>query len=291
LSYLVLASLLWAFSFGLIKTFLTGLDSSLVALVRLGVSLLVFAPLARGRRLPARLAAGLLLVGAMQYGVMYLAYIRAFRYLAAHQVAVLTIFTPLYVVLLDAAARRRLSLRFAAAAALAVAGAALLVATREAWRVTAAGALLVQVSNLAFAAGQLRYRALKLELADRGVSDRDVFAWCYLGGASVAALSWIAAGRPGPAPSAAQWAILLYLGAIPSGLGFFLWNAGACRVNAGLLGSMNNLKIPLAVLASLLVFREAADPLRLGGCALLLTLALLTARRRTPTVSDKEAGP
>ncbi|MBD3220687.1 EamA family transporter, partial [bacterium] len=42
--WLVLASLLWAFSFGLIKRFLPGLDPWWVATVRLLLATLAFAP-------------------------------------------------------------------------------------------------------------------------------------------------------------------------------------------------------------------------------------------------------
>ena len=44
MTFLILVSLLWAFSFGLIKTHLGGLDASLVTLIRLTLSLLLFLP-------------------------------------------------------------------------------------------------------------------------------------------------------------------------------------------------------------------------------------------------------
>ena len=64
-------SLLWAFSFGLIKGRLTGLDSSVVALLRLGLSLMVFLPWVRGWRGRWSRALELLGIGAVQYGLMY----------------------------------------------------------------------------------------------------------------------------------------------------------------------------------------------------------------------------
>ena len=42
--FLLLVSLIWAFSFGLIKGNLTGLDSNFVAFCRMFVSLLIFLP-------------------------------------------------------------------------------------------------------------------------------------------------------------------------------------------------------------------------------------------------------
>ncbi len=53
--HLIFASLLWAFSFGLIKGRLAGLDALTVASGRLFLAALVFAPLAiRAGRLPRR---------------------------------------------------------------------------------------------------------------------------------------------------------------------------------------------------------------------------------------------
>jgi len=276
---LVLASLLWAFSFGLIKTVLTGLDAGAVTAIRLALSLLLFAPLLRVRHLTLPLAARLAAIGAVQYGVMYLAYIQSFRYLAAHEVALLTIFTPLYVVLLAAAAQRRLRGRFLAAALLAMAGAAAIVGGAAGLRAGLLGFVLVQVSNLAFAFGQVRYRAV-MARAGAAVRDVDGCGLGYLGGAVMAAGAWACSGCPGPAPTPVQWATLAYLGLIPSGVGFFLWNAGARRVNAGVLAAMNNLKIPLAVAASLLFFGEHANLPRLGLGAGLMAVGVWIGQRQ-----------
>ena len=45
--YLVIVSLIWAFSFGLIKTYLVGLDPFVVSGIRIGIALLVFLPFLR----------------------------------------------------------------------------------------------------------------------------------------------------------------------------------------------------------------------------------------------------
>jgi drug/metabolite transporter (DMT)-like permease len=67
-----------------------------------------------------------------------------------------------------------------------------------------------------------------------------------------------------------QVLVLLYLGLVASGLGFFLFNAGARRTDIGTLAICNNLKIPLAILASGLVFHESLDwpRLALGGAVI-----------------------
>lgn len=280
--YLVAASLIWAFSFGLIKGNLAGVDAALVTLVRLALSLLVFVPFLRLRGLSARRVVQLLVLGAVQYGVMYVAYIAAFAWLQAHEVALLTAFTPLFVVGLEELAARRLRMSFVAAAVLAVAGA--LVVTTASLRAEGIwkGVVLVQVSNLAFAWGQVRYRQL---FAGTQIAHRSVFALLYLGGllVAVAATLW-STNLPSIELEPRQMWTLLYLGLVPSGLCFFLWNVGATRTNAGALAVFNNAKIPLGVLVSLVVFGEQANvPRLLAGCALVVAALGLTAR--TPAVA------
>jgi drug/metabolite transporter (DMT)-like permease len=68
---------------------------------------------------------------------------------------------------------------------------------------------------------------------------------------------------------------LVYLGAIASGISFFLWNLGARKVNAGALAVFNDLKVPLAVVVSLLVFGEQADALRLATGGVIVVAALV----------------
>jgi drug/metabolite transporter (DMT)-like permease len=117
-----------------------------------------------------------------------------------------------------------------------------------------------------------------------------VFAWLFLGGAAAAALAMLFFSvTPNPPLSGSQALTLLYLGLLASGIGFFLWNIGSSRVSAGTLAVMNNLKIPLAVGVSLLVFHERADLARLavGGSAILLALWLNSRRKANEIVSGR----
>jgi drug/metabolite transporter (DMT)-like permease len=278
MTLLLLASLIWAFSFGLIKHELAGVNPLLVTFVRLAISLLVFIPLARSRGLSSAVRLRLAGIGGIQYGIMYLAYIVSFRFLDAYQVALFTVLTPIYVtVLADLREGRGKVSRFALlAAALAAVGSAVIVAGDRDPRGSLSGCLLLQASNLCFAFGQVEYRRLMRKLA--WMRDRDVFAWLYLGAAAVAALPLLALGVCDAAGGldARRWLVLIYLGAIPSGLAFFLWNAGARRSGAGALAVMNNAKIPLAVFVSLIVFGESASlPSLLVGAAAVLAAAVL----------------
>ncbi len=277
--YLVAVSLLWAFSFGLIKGRLTGLDSSFISAVRLGLALLVFLPFLRWRGLNLRLAATLTALGALQFGVMYLAYNASFRHLQAHEVALFTLTTPIFVTLGADALARRFRLSAFLAALLAVAGTALVVFSGAPLAPTLTGLAFVQLSNAAFALGQVWYRRWREK--NPALRDAQIFALPYLGAFALTVLVWLAqSGGTWPTVTPAQWLTLSYLGALASGAGFFLWNVGVTRVSAGTAAVMNNAKIPLAVACSLLFFGESANGPRLVASLALLVVAVWLAERQ-----------
>ena len=280
MSYLIIVSVIWAFSFGLIKTYLIGnlegIDPTFVAWARLTIALPVFLPFLRLKRLDRRLAGRLIMIGAVQYGLMYITYLQAYRYLDAYQVALFTIFTPIYVTLIHDLRKQRFRPIHLAAAALAVAGAAVIRYRGIALSGALTGFIFMQISNLCFAFGQVEYKRLRPAFSDR--SDRSVYALLYLGAAAITALATTLTGGWSSFrflnPEAAG--TLLYLGVLASGLCFFWWNKGAVRTNAGSLAVFNNLKIPLAVAVSLLIFGERADlpSLFLGGGIMLAAIWL-----------------
>ncbi len=278
MGFLAAVSLIWAFSFGLIGRYLTGLDAQAVAFMRLLISFALFLPFLRPAGLRGRQMLRLALIGAVQYGVMYSVYIESFRFLAGHEVALLTITTPLFVTLLDAVRRGRFRGAFFAASVLAVAGSAVLTGGTRYGHGVWPGVLMIQLSNICFAAGQVEYRLFYEREKPLG-KDWQHFGFLYLGAAAMTAL--MAVGKlSGFRPAPAQWAVLLYLGILPSALGFFLWNLGARRVNAGILAVFNNVKIPLAVLISLVVFSEPVQVWRLVAGAAAIAAGFVVARRR-----------
>jgi drug/metabolite transporter (DMT)-like permease len=279
--WLLAASLLWAFSFGLIKGELAGVDPVAVAAGRLLLAAMAFAPFALAGRCDRRTVLLAAALGVLQFGLMYVLYLASFRWLPAWLVAALTVFTPLYVVALASWGRGRPRARSLAAAALAVGGGALVTVRAapgaEAWP----GILLLQGSNLCFAAGQLGFARLRRRTA---AGEAALLGWMYAGAAAatVLAVGVVAAtgGRPGDGWEPRQLLVLLYLGLMPTAVGFYLWNKGAARTGAGLLGAANNLKVPLAVVLAWILFGETADYGRaLAGLALVLG-AIWLARTR-----------
>jgi drug/metabolite transporter (DMT)-like permease len=281
MNQLILASLIWGFSFGLIKHSLAGLNPAFVAAVRLGLSFLVFLPFLK---LPRKRSAWghYLVTGALEYGLMYTLYLSAFQYLAAWQVALFTVFTPIEVALVASLYRKDWKWSRLWGALLSVGGAALLSFRAFEGETALQGFLLIQGANLCFAIGQVHHVWTHRTLTPDHPEHR-VFAWEYLGGVLIAAPLLFLKG-PEALPDMSALSIqtlsaLFYSGTIASGLGFYLWNRGAGQVNAGVLAAMNNLKAPLAMGIAFLVFGENADLPKLGASILLLALGAYTAQR------------
>ena len=84
-------------------------------------------------------------------------------------------------------------------------------------------------------------------------------------------------GNPAKLPTTSlQWEVLIYLGLIASGLGYFFWNKGATKVDAGTLAIMNNALVPAGLIVNLLIWNRDANLTRLalGGGVLLFSLLL-----------------
>ncbi len=275
--YLLITSLLWAFSFGLVKDQLSHVDATAVATLRLGIAFLVFLPFMRVRGVPVASRVRLALIGAVQFGAMYLFYLQSYHYLQAHEVVLFTVLTPLYVVLIDAGMERAWRWHYLWAALLAAVGTAVILEINALDASHIKGFLLMQASNICFAVGQLAWRRERNRLADVGASDAQLFALPYAGAfaacllASIFITNWPAFHLNG-----VQITTLVYLGIIPAGLCFYWWNLGARKVNAGTLAVMNNVKLPVAIAVSLLVFGEHTNLPRLfaGGAVLAVALAI-----------------
>jgi drug/metabolite transporter (DMT)-like permease len=179
---LLIVSVIWALSFGLTAQ-VSGLGAPFVTAARTLLAALVFLPFLNVKGMPPGRVLAFAGIGALQFGLMYLLYIASFRWLRPSEVALFTVFTPLFVTLVSDLFEGRLS-------------------------------------------------------------------WSVL----------VAAG----------------IAVVASGLGFFLFNAGARRTDIGTLAIFNNMKIPLAILAAGLLFREAVDWSRLavGGAVIAIALGL-----------------
>lgn len=264
--YLILASILWSLSFSLIKSYLTDLDSNLVASIRLFISFLLFLPFLKPKSIAPKTLVKLLFVGAIEYGVMYMAYIYAFKFLYAYEVAMFTVLTPIYVVAISNLKRRKLEKFNILASIFAMIGA--IIAIYSSFSIAdrllkdiVFGFFVVQIANLSFAFGQLEYKTI---MGREKVGDVTVCALLFLG-ATLITLPFVAITNGFALPNITmhQLGVLLWLGVVPSGAGFYFWNKGARKTKSGYLAIFNDLKIPLGIFVSVIFFSEKPDVLRL----------------------------
>jgi drug/metabolite transporter (DMT)-like permease len=262
--WLILACLLWGPSFGLIPILMEtyGLDSYTLGVLRMTFALILFLPVFRPHKYVRKKRLMLTLLGGLQFGVMYLTLFLSYKFMKGYEVALVTIFTPLYVSILDhLLIRKNLRLRSVFCVLLAIFGAGLIRYARvetgsDFW----IGFGIMQICNLSFALGQVLYR--KLMNKTQRLEDMHVYGWLYTGALTVCILGWMILGDPLPSLRHLQslplpaWGIILWLGLIPSGLAFFMFNHGALHVDPHTLAIFNNLKIPIALVIALLIFRQ-----------------------------------
>jgi len=252
---LVITTILWAFSFSLIGEYLAGqVDSWFSVLMRIGLAAAVFLPFLRWRNIKPKVILLYMLVGACQLGIMYLFSFRAYMYLTVPEFLLFAVLTPLYVTLIyDLISGQRLRWGYVFSALLAVLGAAIIryhQLSEHFWW----GLLLVQAANISFAIGMVGYKRL---MEVHPLPQHTAFSWFYLGALVVAVVAWCLWGNPQQLPTTnLQWGILVWLGVVASGLGYFMWNYGATQVDAGTLGIMNNMHVPAGLLVNLAIWQQ-----------------------------------
>ncbi|MEO9654404.1 carboxylate/amino acid/amine transporter [Marinomonas sp.] len=275
MSILVAVTLLWAFSFSLIGVYLAGqVDAWFSVLMRVSLATLVFLPFLNPRQIERKVILQLMVCGAFQLGIMYGFYYQSFLYLSVPEVLLFTVMTPIYITLLNDLIDRRLNVGFVISALLAVLG-AVAIRYQGIDEGFLKGLLIVQGANLCFAAGQVGYkRIIAKERPD--LPQRTVFGWFFIGALIVVVPCFLLMGNTEKLPTTnLQWSILVYLGVVASGVGYFAWNKGATLVNVGTLAIANNLLIPAGILVNVLFWNRDADILRLSIGAAIILLALV----------------
>ncbi|WFB37876.1 EamA family transporter [Kiritimatiellota bacterium B12222] len=267
--WLLAACLLWGPSFGLTPILMGekagqyGMDPYLLSVLRMLFSFILFAPLMSGQKISLRRKGQLAMLGGLQFGLMYLALFVSYRFMTGYEVALVTIFTPIYVSLLDNyLTKNTFKLQPVLCVLLAVIGAGIIRYAKpdldgEFW----IGFGIMQLCNLSFALGQVLYR--RMMKSSEKLDDMHAFGWMYLGALLVTLIGW---GALAPIKDSLQnlqqlplsaWGIILWLGLIPSGLAFFMFNHGALQVDGATLAIINNVKIPVALIIVLLFFRQS----------------------------------
>ena len=274
MAYLSAITLLWAFSFSLIGVYLAGqVDSWFSVLMRVALASLVFLPFIKFRQVPKALALKLMAIGGIQLGLMYCFYYKSFTLLSVPEVLLFTVFTPIYVTLIYDFLQKKFSPWYLLTAAIAVLGAVFIKRT-DIDQDFIVGFGVVQAANICFAIGQVAYKHV-MEKDTSDLPQHSVFGFFYLGALVVATVAFILFGSIEKLPTTnLQWGVLTYLGLVASGLGYFVWNKGACMVNAGALAIMNNALVPAGLIVNIVIWNRDVDlmSLSIGGAIILFSL-------------------
>ncbi|MGL5101890.1 MAG: carboxylate/amino acid/amine transporter [Plesiomonas sp.] len=273
---LILTTVLWGLSFSLIGVYLSGqVDTWFSVLMRVVLALAVMLPFLRPRLIGWRPKIVLMLLGACQLGIMYLFYYHAFLLLSVPEVVLFTVLTPLYVTLIYDVLQKRFTYGYLISALLAVAG-AMVIRYDAVSHQFIAGFFVVQAANICFALGQVGYKRL-IETLPPALPQNAIFGWFYLGATLIAILAFSLFGDIQKLPTTpVQWGVLLWLGLVASGVGYFMWNKGATQVDSGTLAVMNNALVPAGLLINFAVWNHNPDWVRLaiGGGIILLSLRI-----------------
>jgi carboxylate/amino acid/amine transporter len=274
MAYLSAVTLLWAFSFSLIGVYLAGqVDSWFSVLMRVALASLIFLPFLKYRQVPKALISKLMAIGGVQLGLMYCFYYKSFVLLSVPEVLLFTVLTPIYVTLIYDWLRGKFSPWYLLTAAIAVVGAVFIKRTAIDQDFII-GFIVVQAANLCFAVGQVTYKRV-METSKVQLPQHAIFGYFYIGALVVASIAFLLFGNLAKLPTTnTQWGILVYLGLIASGLGYFAWNKGACMVNAGALAIMNNVLVPAGLVVNIVIWNHNVDLLNLsiGGAIILFSL-------------------
>ncbi len=258
--YLILVSILWSFSFGIIKYGLSGIDSSFISLMRNLIAFLFFASLTLYNFKKFIFDIKLILIGAIQFGLMYVLYIQSYQYLPAYLIATFTITTPIFIGIFSQLLQNKsFSLSGIFSILLVVLGSLMMrfniVNPLDYWL----GFFLIQCANICFAIGQIMFK--KWYSKNTSVDIIYNFSQMFFGAVLITSMFSIINSTNIGMLNTYNLFALLFLGLFSTGFGFLAWNLGSLQVSNERLAVMNNVVIPIAIFNSFLIFGEAINPM------------------------------
>ena len=258
MSYLIIVSILWSFSFGIIKYGLGGVDSSYISFIRSLIAFLFFSSISIYNIKKFSFDLKLVIIGAIQFGLMYVFYIQSYAYLPAYLIATFTITTPIFVGLASKFIfKEQISKNGIYAIILVLIGSFLMrmniVNPLNYW----IGFLLIQFANFFFASGQILFKEWNAENDSKDIVHN--FSQLFLGATLITSIFYFFSMNNSHELTSINLFTLIFLGLISTGIGFLFWNIGSLKVSNEKLAVMNNLIIPIAVLNSFFIFGEQID--------------------------------
>jgi len=255
LAYLIAISILWSFSFGIIKYGLAGIDSSFISFARNVIALTFFSSVTIYNIKKFSFDLKLVGIGALQFGLMYIFYIESYQYLPAYLIATFTITTPIYVVLASKYLNgNSLNRNGIYAILLVIIGSYLMRFNSLNLEDYMLGFVLIQCANIFFATGQILFKKWNDKNKDKDIVHN--FSQLFFGATLITSIFYFLGSSESAILTQSNLFSLLFLGIISSGIGFLMWNIGATKVSAGKLAVMNNAVIPIAIFNSYLIFGE-----------------------------------
>jgi len=269
---------LWASAFVGIRSAGRDLSPGALALGRLLVASVALGALALARRegLPARRdLPGIAACGVLWFGLYSVVLNSAERRVDAGTAAMLVNVGPIFIALLAGVLLREgFPRRLVAGCAIAFAGAVVIgLATSDGGLVPSWGALLCIIAAVAYAGGVVAQKPLLARVSPLQVT------WLAATAGALACLPFAGSlwhDASGASGSAIGWTV--YLGIVPTGIGFIAWAYALSRTTAGRMGSTTYLVTPIAILLGWVVLAEAPPLLALLGGALCL-VGVVVARR------------
>ncbi|WP_373942705.1 EamA family transporter [Polaribacter sejongensis] len=223
MKYLFGVTMIWAFSFSLIGVYLSGyVDAWFSVLMRIGIATIIFLPFLKLKEIKASTILKLIAIGSVQLGLMYCFYFQSFRFLTVPEVLLFSVLTPIYITLLNDILSKRFHKRHLLTALIAVLGAAYIQYSSINENVFL-GFMITQGANLCFAVGQVAYKhLLKAAPELKSTPKHTIFGLFFIGAFLVALIAFFIFGSTEKLPTTfVQWGILIYLGAVASGVGYF----------------------------------------------------------------------
>ena len=258
MAYLIAISILWSFSFGIIKYGLAGIDSSFISFARNVIALTFFSSVTIYNIKKFSFDLKLVGIGALQFGLMYIFYIESYQYLPAYLIATFTITTPIYVVLASKYLNgNSLNRNGIYAILLVIIGSYLMRFNSLNLKDYMLGFVLIQCANIFFATGQILFKKWNNKNKDKDIVHN--FSQLFFGATLITSIFYFLGSSEFAILTQSNLFSLLFLGIISSGIGFLMWNIGATKVSAEKLAIMNNAVIPIAIFNSYLIFGEEID--------------------------------
>ncbi|MDR1401745.1 MAG: DMT family transporter [Puniceicoccales bacterium] len=273
--WLLLSSLILAFSIPINKRLFGDLNPFTTASIFCLASALFFFPFCKRKWKNPSDWLKILLIGAVQFGLMYVLFQSSFFFLNGHEVALLMVSTPAYVVGIDSVLSKRWSRSSIIFAAMAVLLTILSMDFSQKFHFQWQGIMLIQSCNFSFALGQI---LLKRFCRAQNISNTFSLNSVLYGGAAIICFPMAFFSRKYlslPPYTAADISNASLFGIVCCGICHWFWNVGTLRTPTHVLATMNNLQIPLAVIVSCVAFGEKIDKFRFTGTMAILGIMIL----------------